>query len=323
MKRLLLKIYTTQYNKVYSTPEAYNKAFMNWRQAKARIGRLNSQDSATFGVNKFSDMSPEEFKQIYRPQIVDPRVLAKSCLATGVTATIPSNSGVPTSFDWRDKGMVTRVKDQGQCGSCWAFSTIGNMESLWAIKGNKIQEFSEQLVVDCSHGCSNEPPYGNVCNQGCGGGWQWNAYIDIEAWGGVETEDEYPYTAQTQNCNLNKKLVMAPIRNYTCLSAKDGGASEADMAAYLVQNGPLAVALDATPLQDYSSGVLNPGPDGCMTTQLDHAVLIVGYGVDSSSTPFWIVKNSWGQDWGESGYFRLIRGQGACGINNAVSSVLF
>jgi len=301
--------------------KTFAKAFNNWKASKLRILEL-SKKSDTFGFTKFSDMSPAEFKKIYRPQTVSPRVLAKSCLATGVTTVMEKSPlGIPDSFDWRTKGVVTRVKDQGQCGSCWAFSTIANIESQWALKGNKLQEFSEQLIVDCSHGCSNEPPYGDVCNQGCGGGWQWNAYIDIEAWGGVETEDAYPYTAEDGNCQLNKKIIEAPIKNYTCLSAQDGGAKEDDMAAFLVQNGPIAIALDATPLQDYSGGILNPGTDGCMTTQLDHALVIVGYGV-LSGTNFWIVKNSWGQDWGEAGYFRIIRGTGACGINNAVSSVI-
>jgi len=312
------------YSKSYQTQEAYQKAFTNWQKAKARTQIQNRRDySAEYGINKFSDLSEEEFSKIYLPKPVSPGVLAQSCLATGVTVQIENAQDIPGSFDWRGKGVVSPVKDQGQCGSCWAFSTIGNIESQWAIKGNKLTQFSEQLLVDCSQGCSNEPPYGNVCNQGCDGGWQWNAYIDIEAWGGVETEDQYPYTAVTGDCKLNKNIVTAGIKNYTCLSAKDGGANEDDMAAYLVQNGPIAIAMDASLLQDYDGGIIDPYfPNWeCDPTSLDHALLLVGYNV-SGSTPFWIVKNSWGQDWGEDGYFRIRRGTGLCGINNAVSSVL-
>jgi len=223
---------------------------------------------------------------------------------------------------------VTPVKDQGECGSCWAFSTIGNIESQWAIKGHSLTQFSEQMLVDCSHGCSDEPPYGAVCNQGCNGGWQWNAYSDIMVWGGVETETQYPYTGVDGTCKNNSRLFQAPIKNYTCLTTpKTNGADEDQMAAFLVKNGPLAIAMDAGYLQDYSSGVIDPwfGWE-CDGSQLDHALLLVGFGVQSSEifgdTPFWIIKNSWASSWGESGYFRIIRGKGACGLNNAVSTVV-
>jgi len=312
------------YSKSYPDAAAKQKAFTNFQNNKKRVEVLSLLDSAVYKLNKFADISGEEFASVRMPRKVHPRVLAQSCLANGVTVTPQYNKAdLPSSWDWRAKGVVTPVKDQGQCGSCWAFSAIGVIESQWALKGNNLTQFSEQLLVDCSQGCSNEPPYGNVCNQGCDGGWQWNAYIDVEAWKGVETEDDYPYTATDGNCKLNKNLVTANVKNYTCLSAKQGGASEDDMAAYLVQNGPLAIAMDASLLQYYFSGIIDPWfPDWeCSTTSLDHALLVVGYDV-SGSTPFWIVKNSWGSDWGESGYFRIAKGKGLCGINNAVSAVI-
>jgi len=253
-----------------------------------------------------------------------PEVLATSCLADGVTVAHSDLNvkDIPDNWDWRQKGVVTPVKDQGQCGSCWAFSTIAVIESQYALHGNPLTQFSEQLLVDCSHGCSEEPPYGKVCNQGCDGGWQWNSYVDIEAWGGVELETDYPYTAEDGNCRLDKKKVEAPIKNYTCLSAQKGGANETDMAAYLVQHGPLAIALNADYLQDYNSGIIDPWFSWeCDSTSLDHALLLVGYGVEDG-TLFWLVKNSWGSDWGETGYFRMVRGWGCCGINNAVSAVI-
>jgi len=183
--------------------------------------------------------------------------------------------------------------------------------------------FSEQLLVDCSTGCSNEPPYGVVCNQGCGGGWQWNAFEDIMTWGGVETETEYPYTAEDGTCQINKADLIVPVKNYTCLTNnKTSGADEAQMAAFLYANGPISVALNADYVEGYSSGIIDPPtPADCDGTSLDHAVLIVGYGTENN-VPFWIVKNSWSASWGENGYFRIVRGQAACGINAAVLSAI-
>jgi len=313
------------YNRKYSTIVEYEQRFQNFQASLKRIEELSKKSpSAKFGINKFSDMSREEFERTrISKEKHDGQSLAKSCLANGVEAAQLDASAIPTSFDWRTKNVVTPVKDQGQCGSCWAFSTIGNIESQWAIKGNNLTQFSEQLLVDCSHGCCSELNQ-TVCNSGCEGGWQWNAYFDIVSWGGVELETTYPYTGVDGSCQ-RKAPMIAPIKSYNCLSAPNP-ADEGQMAAYLVANGPLAVALNADYVEDYSSGIIDPWFEyECDPTTLDHAVLIVGYGSESSDfgdTPFWIVKNSWGADWGENGYFRILRGGDTCGISNAVSSVV-
>jgi len=311
------------------TDEEYERRFENFKESLVRIKSLNAlSKNAKYGLNKFSDMSTEEFSQKRLSQKkTTGAALARSCLANGVTAPHLPTANLPTSFDWRTKNVVTPVKDQGECGSCWAFSTIANIESQWAIKKHPLTQFSEQLLVDCSHGCSNEPPYGNVCNQGCDGGWQWNAYIDVISWKGVETETQYPYTGVDGTCNYNPSKVMAPITNYTCLTNPNTtGANEDQMASFLVQNGPLSIAMDASLLQDYDSGIIDFWVWDCSDTELDHALLIVGFGQETSeiwgTTPFWIIKNSWASSWGEQGYFRIIRGKGACGLNNAVSCVV-
>lgn len=144
-----------------------------------------------------------------------------------------------------------------QCGSCWTFSTTGNIEGQWALKGNPLTELSEQLLVDCSHGCSNQPPYGDVCNQGCDGGWQWNAFFDVVSWGGLQTEKEYPYTAETGNCKMNKSQFIAKISNFTCLSGPNP-ANEQQLQAHLMKNGPVSIALDAGLLQWYFGGIVDP-----------------------------------------------------------------
>jgi len=285
--------------------------------------------TAHYGMNPFADLTREEFaSQRLSKTKMTAEPLAQSCLSKGITVVQMNTSAIPTSFDWRTKGVVSGVKDQGQCGSCWAFSTIGNIESQYAIKNKNIMTFSEQMLVDCSQGCANEPPYGPVCNQGCDGGWQWSAFEDIITWGGVETETDYPYTAEDGTCNKDPSKFIAKIQNYTCLSTPDGaGANEDKMAAYLVANGPIAIAMNADYLQDYSSGIIDPwfGWE-CDATSLDHALVIVGYGQDVSelygTTYYWIVRNSWSATWGEDGYFRIVRGQGSCGLNNAVSAVI-
>jgi len=323
--------FMSKFNKVYETPVEKAKRFDIFKANMIRYNEMNKKAPHTkYGMNKFADLSVDEFRaQRLSSKRISGEPLAQSCLSKGVTAPLMDTSDIPTSYDWRSANppVVSPVKDQGQCGSCWAFSTIGNIESQNAIRGKPLTQFSEQLLVDCSTGCSNEPPYGVVCNQGCGGGWQWNALEDIMYWGGVETETEYPYTAETGTCQLNKKLLTTAVKNYTCLTNnKTSGADENQMAAFMVANGPLAIALNADYVEGYSSGIIDPPtPADCDGTSLDHAVLIVGYGIQTTpapAVPFWIVKNSWGADWGESGYFRIVRGQGACGLNTAVLSAI-
>jgi len=313
-----------QYGKTYvAGSQEYQLRMRNFATSLKRIEELNAQSPlASYAVNQFSDMGVEEFGKLRTNggKKGSPEGLATACLAQGVLAPVQDESKAPSSFDWRTKGMVTPVKDQGQCGSCWAFSTTGSIESAWAIKGHQLQEFSEQEIVDCSQACCMVEQY-NVCNQGCDGGWPWSAYYDIMSWKGLETETDYPYTAQDGTCQRQQSKTMAPIRNYTCVTKPNGpGADESQMAAFIAANGPVSVALNAGLLMSYSSGIITDPNDSCDGTQLDHAVLIVGYGIDSaSSTPFWIVKNSWSDTWGEQGYFRMQKGAAVCGINNAVS----
>jgi len=297
-----------------------------------RIEYLNSNSKhATFAVNKFGDLSNEEFREIYLNKPIPADFAAQSCLAKGSQVSEPSPvkfEDLPDSFDWRSQGKVTAVKDQGQCGSCWTFSVTGAIEFAWSI-ANKLKDpvdLSEQAIVDCSQNCSNvdgQP----VCNEGCNGGWPWAAVADVVNWGGLPTEDDYPYTAADGTCSIKSKKLNAPVRGYTCLSGPDQTGGPADektqMAQTLMDKGPLSIAVDAGFLfQFYFGGIMNPFvPDfECDPTSLDHAILIVGWGVEGS-TPFWIVRNSWGDSWGESGYLRMYRGEGLCGLNNAVMSI--
>jgi len=325
--------FTKKFDKSYSTVEEKNKRFQIFRSNLRIAEKLNKVSRhAQFGFSKFLDLTKNEFESKWLMNKVPAKGLATSCLVNGISSPKFSPEelrAIPDSWDWRTRGIVTPVKNQMECGSCWTFSTTGNIEGLWALKGNKLASFSEQEIVDCSTACCNIPGYGNVCNQGCNGGFQWNAFYDIISWGGLETEASYPYLGYPgASCLRKKPLTMAPIKNYTCISTENGPADETQMQAYIYKNGPISIALNAALLMNYYSGIIDPWFPGfwCDPDTLDHALLIVGWGSAENwigeTIDYWLVKNSWGSDWGEAGYFRIARGINLCGIANAVSSAI-
>jgi len=319
-----------KYQKNYATPEETLTRFENFKATLQRIEKLNAESlHATFAVNHFSDLSLEEFRANYLMPKVPADFVATACLAKGVTKRYEGAVEAPSPINWVTKGKVSPVKNQGQCGSCWTFSVTGAMESAYAIKNNadpKNLLLSEQAIVDCSKNCSNVDPYGPICNQGCSGGWPWAALVDIIRWKGLPTEDAYPYSATDGTCTISGKKVNAPPTGYNCLSGPDqkgGPADEVTAMPTALQAGPLSIALNADLFMSYSSGIINVDPSQCDGAQLDHAVLLVGFDTDSASnTPYWLIKNSWGDSWGENGYVRMFRGSGLCGVNAGVMQVV-
>ncbi|KPI83691.1 cysteine peptidase A (CPA) (CPA) [Leptomonas seymouri] len=241
---------------------------------------------------KFADLSPEEFAQQYLNADYYKRQLAAH-KARG--KTFEGVRGAPAQSDWREKGAVTPVKDQGQCGSCWAFSAIGNVEGQWAVAGHPLTALSEQMLVSCDH-----------VDQACNGGlmdqaWEW---ILEHNSGNVFTEESYPYTSgagSVDKCSSTAK-VGATISGHVAI-AQD----EEAIAAWLAQYGPISIAVDASTWQLYTGGVVS----SCLSIELNHGVLLVGHN-DSANPPYWIVKNSWGTSWGEKGYIRLAKGSNQC-----------
>jgi cathepsin L len=214
---------------------------------------------------------------------------------------------LPASVDWTTQGVVTPVKNQGQCGSCWSFSATGAMECDYAIAKGTLTSLSEQQLVDCSF--SN----GNL---GCAGGWYYNAWNYVEKEGGLCTESAYPYTAQDGTC---KSSSCGTLYNLMDSSIDTKITADSDTAlATAAAAGCVSVAIEAdqTAFQYYSSGILT----GTCGTSIDHAVLVVGYGT-SGSQEYWKVKNSWGTSWGMEGYIDICRNcgkngnAGECGIN--------
>lgn len=259
--------------------------------------------SWTMGVNKFADLTADEFKA----RVSSPLPSKRRSLR-GVAENWFNSSANPASVDWTTKGAVTAVKNQEQCGSCWAFSTTGSVESAWFLANGTLPELSEQQLVDCSTAQGNE---------GCNGGLMDYAFEYIIKNKGITTEEAYPYTATGPNaCKAAGKPVAATLSGYKDVAVNSETALE---TALVTQPVSVAVEADQSVFQFYTGGVM----DSACGTQLDHGVLAVGYGTEGGKEYF-KVKNSWGADWGDKGYILLARGakfnpSGQCGIQMAAS----
>jgi len=311
--RAAWKLFLDQHHKMYASQEEGAKRFGIFKENLQRIEQLNQQHThATFGITQFADLTPTEFKKTYLSnKFVKP---ANAAVASEVPKSVIQD--LPTQFDWRSKNAVTPVKDQGACGSCWAFSTTGNVEGQWFLAGHKLVSLSEQNLVDCDHECSTFESQ-KTCDAGCNGGLMQNAYQYIIKNKGIDTEDSYPYAGYDGTCKFKPSTVGATISNWTFIST-----NEDQMAAYLVAHGPLSIAASAIEWQFYFFGVFD-APCG---TDLDHGILIVGYGEETDwfgfNIKYWIVKNSWSSSWGVGGYLYIIRGVGECGLNTYTSSAI-
>jgi len=293
------KNWKEKYGVTYDSKETELERFLIFTSNLIFIDKHNLRNvSFTLAMNKFGDLTHNEFMRLYltTKYKMESLLIDRSFLVHKEK----SARARPDSVDWRNKSAVTGVKDQGMCGSCWAFSATGSAEGAWAIKNGKLVSLSEQQLVDCS------TDYGNF---GCDGGLMDSAFKYIIANGGIDTEESYSYEAVDGDCRAKNGTVGATISNFKDI---ESGSEEALQDA--IANLPVSVAIDASQnsFQFYSSGVYYE--EECSSSELDHGVTAVGYGT-MGDKDYYIVKNSWGIDWGMQGYILMSRNRdNNCGI---------
>jgi C1A family cysteine protease len=279
----LFNDFLIKYEKRYDSLEELNSRFVVFKTNLVRIAEMNAEHiraggEAVYGINGLADLSTEEFRNTRLMKNLPYRAPAPK---SEMNITMPN-----TVVDWRTKGVITAVKNQGNCGSCWAHSADEAVESFYAIKSGNLQTLSVQQCTACTY-----------TYNGCDGGWPHDAYINaVEQRNGLELDSAYPYNiAQAGNCQLtNGKAVNAITDDSGYTSPKSG-----QLQTLLTNTGPVSVCVAAESWQYYTGGVLSSCPGS-----VDHCVQAVGYNSDAS-TPYWLVRNSWGTDWGYAGYIYL------------------
>ena len=278
---ILFENFAKKYHRRYANDLEHKMRHRIFKKNLHKIDMLNKheQGTAKYGITPFSDLTEKEY--LKRTGLVM-RHGRENELSNPI-ADIPDIevSDLPEEFDWTEKGAVTSVKDQGNCGSCWSFSVTGNVEGLHAIKTGKLEAYSEQELLDC-----------DTTDNACNGGYMDDAFKAIEKIGGLELESEYPYKAKKQKkCLFNTTMVHVKVKGVVDMPKGD----EVAMQKFLVQNGPISIGINAAAMQFYRGGVSHPWKILCRKSDLDHGVLVVGYGIKSypmfnKTLPYWKVS---------------------------------
>jgi cathepsin F len=307
----LFSAFKAKFGKTYKHAEEELERFKIFLMNVEHAEKMKTVDpTASYSVlSPYADLTPEEFgrRNGFVASIADKKAHAEMVEELEV-------KDLPTAYDAREHGLVTPIKNQEQCGSCWAFSTVANIEAQNKLVNGQLISLSEQELVDCSKS-----------DNGCNGGLPTNACKDlIDAKMGMELESAYSYTAATgRSCLAKQSLEKVFLTSYKTISS-----NEDQIAAALMQYGTLSIGINAQYMQLYTGGISNPL---WCPALLDHGVAIVGFGEDKNdskfkfpwtkaTTQYWVIKNSWGESWGEKGYYRIVRGKGKCGMNQMVST---
>ena len=298
------------HNKTYGSENELRARFDIFVENVKFVHEMNTRNhSFRLDLNQFADLTVTEFNKMHKGYN-EHRILRKTTSCQAFDSKI-NESDLPSSFDWREKGAVTSVKNQGQCGSCWSFSSAGAMEGTWYINNGELEDFSEQQLIDCSK------LYGNF---GCNGGLMDNAF-EYAIDNGMCLDADAPYEAQTGTCSDVSSCEKVAFFDH-CVDVTPDNQVHLQEA---VTTYPVSIAIEADTrvFQFYTSGIITS--EGCGTT-LDHGVLLVGYG-EEAGTMYWTVKNSWGESWGEDGYVRIERSTsqddvGICGVASTPSYIV-
>jgi len=283
-----------EHSKFYSNANEYQKRYAIWSSNYKRVLQHNSEDHTyEVGMNYFADLDNAEFRALYTmPKMPSAEHSGEPFYPHGYL--------IPESLDWRTLGMVNPVKDQGQCGSCYAFGAVAGMEAAYAKAGHSLVRMSEQNAIDCSW---------NYGNEGCNGGWHYSVFDYVIKNGGIDGEATYPYTAKSSyTCKYKAENSVGTIKSYYKVDENE------DALLQAAAEGVVSIAIDAGnwSFQMYKSGVYNEPK--CSPTDLDHAVALVGFGTQNGQD-YWIVRNSWGTSWGNKGYILMSRGKNnQCGV---------